>query len=267
MRQMTINDGRRPKEYVAPSWSWASVRGPISYLGCEPPAPVKSYIDLIKTNSTPKSELEPNGQILEASITLRGYVAHDLQLSAMQGVFVAKDGTELIKEIIFMTAAGKYLLEFAPDDPARVIRDYSGDIYSMTLLLLLGSRDILLGGPVMIRGASFEEVRVSKIKKTSLGPHDSGGGESLPAFEDEKPSGDSAEIDKDLRDVFRVENDGIVPEGEMTRVSSYLVLVPCSDRANTYVRLGCFDTGLRRVDREVMEGVFRNAKREEIVIV
>jgi hypothetical protein len=114
---------------------------------------------------------------------------------------------------------------------------------------------------------SLEEVRVSKIKKSSLGLEDSGGGDSLPASEDEKPSSDSAEIDQDLREVFRVENDGIVPEGEITRWSSYLVLAPCSDRANTYVRLECFDTGLRRVDREVIEGVFRNAKREEIIIV
>jgi len=42
MRQMTINDWRRPKEYVAPSWSWASVRGPISYLGCEPPVAIST---------------------------------------------------------------------------------------------------------------------------------------------------------------------------------------------------------------------------------
>jgi hypothetical protein len=266
MRQTTINDWRRPKEYVAPSWSWASVRGPISYLGCVPPAPVKSHIDLIKTNLTPKSKLEPNGQILEASITLRGYVARDLQLSAVYGIYTAKDGTDLAKEIIFMTAADEYFLEFAPDDPAGVVRDYGGDIYSATLLLL-GSRDILLGGPVMISGASLEEVRVSKIRKSSLGLEDSGGGGSLPASEVEKSSSDSAEIDQDLREVFRVENDGIVPEGEITRWSSYLVLAPCSDRANTYVRLGCFDTGLRRVDREVMEGVFRNAKREEIIIV
>ena len=183
----------------------------------------------------------------------------------MQGVYAAKDGIELTKEIIFMTAADEYFLEFVPDDPAGVVRDYGGDIYSVTLLLL-GSRDILLGRPVRISGVSLEEVRVSKIKKSSLGLEDSGGGDSLPASGDEKPSSDS-EIDQDLREIFRLENDGIVPEGEITRWLSYLVLVPCIDRANTYVRLGCFDIGLRRVDREVMEGVFRNAKREEIIIV
>lgn len=192
--------------------------------GYESPAPVKSYIDLIKTNSTPKSKLEPNGQILEASVTLRGYVARDLQLSAMQGVYAAKDGTESAKEIIFMTAADEYFLEFALDDPAGVVRDYGGDIYSVTLLL--GSRDIFLGRPVRISGVSLEEAWVSKIKKSSLGLEDSGGGDYLPASEDEKPSSDSAEIDQDLREVFRVENDVIVPEDEITRWSSYLVLTP-----------------------------------------
>jgi hypothetical protein len=177
--------------------------------GYESPAPVKSYIDLIKTNSTLKSKLEPNGQILEASVTLRGYIARDLQLSAMQGVYAAKDGTESAKEIIFMTAADEYFLEFALDDPAGVVRDYGGDIYSV-MLLLLGSRDIFLGRPVRISGVSLEEARVSKIKKSSLGLEDSGGGDYLPASEDEKPGSDSAEIDQDLREVFRVENDGIV---------------------------------------------------------
>jgi hypothetical protein len=121
--------------------------GQISNLGYESPAPVKSYIDLIKTNSTPKSRPEPNIQTPEASVTLRGYTARDLRVSAMQGIYAAKDGTESAKEIIFMTAAGEYFLEFAPDDPAGVVRDYSGDIYSVTLLLL-GSRDIPLGRPV-----------------------------------------------------------------------------------------------------------------------
>lgn len=50
--------------------------------------------------------------MLEASVTLRGYVARDFQLSAMQGVYAAK-------EIIFMTAADEYFLEFALDDPAE----------------------------------------------------------------------------------------------------------------------------------------------------
>jgi len=106
----------------------------------------------------------------------------------MQGVYAAKDGTESAKEIIFMIAVEEYFLEFALDDPAGVVRDYGSDIYSVTLLL--GSRDIFLGRPVRISGVSLEEARVSKIKKSSLGLEDSGGGDYLPASEDEKPSSD-----------------------------------------------------------------------------
>jgi hypothetical protein len=88
-----------------------------------------------------------------------------------------------------MTAADESFLEFAPDDPAGMVRDYGGDIYNVTLLLL-GSRDIFLGRPVRISGVSHEEARVSKIKKGSLGLEDSGGRDYLPASEDEKPSSD-----------------------------------------------------------------------------
>ncbi|KAF6786150.1 heterokaryon incompatibility protein [Colletotrichum musicola] len=77
-------DWHQPDRYNAPSWSWAHLRGPISYLICVPRTPFVSYVDVIETKTIPMNPNEPTGQLASGFMILEG--AHNFVIR-----FVADD--------------------------------------------------------------------------------------------------------------------------------------------------------------------------------
>jgi hypothetical protein len=65
----------RPEVYRAPSWSWASVDGPLDYDSISPQLHAEKYLykcDFISCQIEPKSAASPFGEVLTGSLKLKG---------------------------------------------------------------------------------------------------------------------------------------------------------------------------------------------------
>jgi len=62
---------RRQPEYIAPSWAWASVDGPISYGHYYPDDPYKEMIEIIDAKTTLTSSNAPFGAVTDGSLVIK----------------------------------------------------------------------------------------------------------------------------------------------------------------------------------------------------
>lgn len=61
-----------PKEYLAPSWSWASLGGPVTWSSYNASSSLKTYVEVKGAETIVKTTLNPYGNVISGSITLRG---------------------------------------------------------------------------------------------------------------------------------------------------------------------------------------------------
>lgn len=63
----------RPASWRAPSWSWASLNGPVTFSN-EFPKPTPLNITAVEASSSPRSTLNPYGAVTNASLKVRGFI-------------------------------------------------------------------------------------------------------------------------------------------------------------------------------------------------
>lgn len=63
----------KPDSFIAPSWSWASVHGPLSFVDKDPNSPFESQVTIVQAKCNVPG-LNPYGEVTNGSIILRGPV-------------------------------------------------------------------------------------------------------------------------------------------------------------------------------------------------
>lgn len=242
-------DWREAKGYVAPSWSWAHLRGPISYLTCYPETPFKSYAEVIEARVVPIRHDEPTGPVASGSITLNGHMVRGL--SFLAGQLISTHGNVKDRCILWKQAHGySWSIEFEPDDRAGWIRR-RGSIVSDVVLLLLGTKDqqnkTSQTGKFIVTGMTppMDRFRSKKEEEDVLeaGVESSDMESSLP---------------EELLHAFRDDS------GATCRYSFYLVLVESQEQKGKYERIGCFEVW---IETDVMESLFHDSEKGQISII
>ena len=229
---------RTPENYIAPTWSWASMRGPVSYFECYPPSPFTSHIKLTRADIRLKNKFQPNGQIEEASMILQGYIVSELLLSAGHSLVPNKGGTQrVLKEVCTVACIDKYIINIQPDDPLGVVRDY-GNKSTKVKCLLLGTHDVVeVVGTPSTRTTNYPQARLEALCKDESNQKQIFKGKQKEASREEPQS----ENLNSLPDIF-----GMKEQRNLNRHSFYLILAPSVNRPGTYERLGCFEVGSSR---------------------
>ncbi|KAF4817106.1 hypothetical protein CGCSCA5_v006197 [Colletotrichum siamense] len=234
--------------YVAPTWSWAHLRGPISYLTCLPSTPFVSYANVIEAQTVPAIPDEPTGQLLSGSITLHGHMVGGLYFDSAQGIY--EDGT--VQDICFLSLEKhgyRWSIEFEPDDVAGLTRRRGCNLTDV-VVFLLGTKDFKLddGEEGVVIGVS-KPTEISRRKQEAEVDMLEAGVQALNI---------ARSIPNELSDVFCQDLD-------FARWSSYLVLVESLEGKGKYERVGCFDVWGRK-DKEVLESLFADSTMGQITI-
>lgn len=239
---------RETDGYVAPSWSWAHLRGPISYLTCEPRASFISYAEIIEAQTVPVRRTEPTGQVSSGFITLNGHMVHGLAVNTCE---IEYDDGEQKQFCLLWKKSNGYNCHwsFEPDDCAKWER--RARFMSRATLFLLGTRDHgrFERGESRVTGIEMANLPRSKQKVTT---------------EDTLEAGvDSLEINssvpEEILEAFR-DNSGY------PRYSFYLVLVESQEQKGKYERIGCFDVWVP-AERDIMETLFHDSEKGQITII
>ncbi|KAJ8483283.1 hypothetical protein ONZ45_g14653 [Pleurotus djamor] len=201
-------DWHRTDGYVAPSWSWAHLKGPISYLICYPATPFKSYVEILEAKTTPRIADEPTGQVVAGHVTLRGYMVTDISLNIMQLGFA--DNTISDLSVLSYRDEG-FWIEIQPDDIQTVTRERGCDPSGL-VVLLLGTKDWLPPAGGIMTGISAPcNIERKTPDNTSAPP-----------------------LAAELVEVFDQGFDG-------ARWSSYLLLAESKFEVGKFERIACFD--------------------------
>ncbi|PFH59657.1 hypothetical protein XA68_12062 [Ophiocordyceps unilateralis] len=227
-----IDDWHRTKGYIAPTWSWAHLHGPVSYFTIYPPSPFKSYVDILQAETTPRIPGEENGQLTSGSITLRGFVVRHLTLRIT--VLGYSDGTAT-DWCTLRDQEQNLQVEVEVDDVQTVKRE-RGNGFEEALVLFLGTTEAEINPGTLLLGLSRPRIFENYAKWTDEPIPD----ELAEAFQ--QPPGDTEE-----------------------RWYSYLVLAESKTQPDKYERLGCLlNWG---AEAETMRKVFARSTKSEITMI
>lgn len=234
-------DWHRSEGYVAPSWSWAHLHGPISYMICHPPTPFKSYIDILDTKVVPMIPQELTGRVASGSITLSGFMIRDMQLNIMQCGYEGG----FIKDLSALTYGddGEFWIELEPDDVQTVLNERGCDSNGV-VLLLLGTKDFSAVEGAVVTGLSPPRRMSRKPKSDPNG--------------DVEMAKSTKRLPEELTEAFFKDQDDI-------RWSFYLVLAESKTNPGNFERLGCFEVWSPEVD--VMAELFIHSIKDSITII
>ncbi|KAF4462599.1 heterokaryon incompatibility [Fusarium albosuccineum] len=230
-------DWHKTKGYVAPSWSWAHLHGPISYLTTHPRSSFDSYVDILSAETVPRLAGEPTGQVVSGSITLSGFVIEDMQLMV---AFLGFDGGSF-KDLSSLTyRENEFYIELRVDDAQTIVRERGCDPRGV-VLAFLGTRDFVPSPGAMVMGLS-SPCNISRRPEES--PDDD--------------SSVSASLPDGLVGAFEEDPD-------LVRFTSYLALAESQTQTGKYERLASFDVW--GPQQKVMADLFVHSSRREITII
>ncbi|KAJ9632025.1 hypothetical protein H2203_000426 [Taxawa tesnikishii (nom. ined.)] len=106
-RSKATMSGRRPRSYLAPSWSWASLNSPIRKSRTPD---FKSKVD-IRFVSTRPTTMDPTGQVSAGTLVLQGPLVRQMTL---EQPVMQSDRWRLRR-------VGCPVVEFRPDDPSSLV--------------------------------------------------------------------------------------------------------------------------------------------------
>ena len=152
--------GVRPATYVAPTWSWLSLRGPILHRSSTQNDKLPIHIEIVDAETTLAS-LDPTGPVLGGKITLRGRVRE----ARLKGRDLWGIGAEA-------GCAGFVILDTSPESVGAL----GGSTWC---LWILKSEGLLLKSS----GANFQRVGIFVLDKT---PNDHGKAGKKDSCDDEK---------------------------------------------------------------------------------
>lgn len=235
-----LEDWHQISLYVAPTWSWAHLHGPVAYLMCYPGPPFKSYVEVLQAETVSRVPGEATGQIVAGSVTLRGFMVRDMSLDIMQCGYEGN----IIKDLSVLLYGNdnEYWIEWQPDDAGSIIRERGCDPRDL-ILLFLGTKDLQLQPNARVEGLSYPYRMERKPKE----------GESNPSRSEV-----AALLPQELRDVF-------VQSDDLIRWPSFLVLAESKRAPGKYERLGCFDIWGDQVD--VLAALFVHSEEGEVTII
>lgn len=255
MRRQAAESWRRHDGYVAPTWSWASMRGPTMYLDFFPLFPFKSEIDILEAETEPAPAppgvssgacgdhvQNHSGEVVAGHITLRGNMVTNLRLVSCMGV--GKDGSSTYFSFL-NDPEGRFHVEFTPDD-----------------------RTGSMGHPIDVRVVLLGTQEVSSKEDVHL----SGYNTKIMRIEDKNDPMDERLVDVDDEGVW---NSLINREMSWARErgesrlgwTSYLVVCRSMMVRGAFKRLGCFDVVLSS-QQKAMKSLFEaHSVNETITIV
>ncbi|CAM1507479.1 Fc.00g071200.m01.CDS01 [Cosmosporella sp. VM-42] len=209
-------DWHKSNGYIAPSWSWAHLNGPVSYLICQPGRPFKPYVDILEAEIVPRIANERTGQIASGFIKLRGFMVRDMALNIMYLDY----GDNTVNDLSILSySEQEFWIEFQPDDVQSIVRERGSDPRGL-VLMLLGTKDWIPDKGAIVSGVS-PPCRIERKAATS-----SDGSSETEAVPPSLPN--------ELVEAFQ-------QDPRLVRWSSYLVLAESKTDSGKYERLGCFD--------------------------
>ncbi|KAF6830263.1 heterokaryon incompatibility protein [Colletotrichum plurivorum] len=255
MRRQALEGWRRHDGYVAPTWSWASMRGPTTYLDFFPLYPFKSEIGILEAETQPvpaatgapsvaggEHILNHSGEVVAGQITLRGKMVTDLTIVSCMGV--SQDGSATYFSFLKDTE-GRFHVEFTPNDQTGPMRHPIN-----VRVVLLGTQEVSAREDVHLSGYS------TKIK----------------GIEDKNDPMDERLVDVDDERVWNTlinqEMSWVRERGE-SRLgwTSYLVVCWSMMVRGAFKRLGCFDVVLSS-QQKAMKSLFEaHSLHDTITIV
>ncbi|KXH62870.1 heterokaryon incompatibility protein [Colletotrichum salicis] len=250
-RRILNIDWHQSGGYVAPTWSWAHLRGPISYLYCRLSTPFIPFAEIVEADVVPVNANEPTGQVSSGFVTLDGHLVRGLQLDIIYGIY---DGGD-VKDSSFLSLAEPYdvFIEFVPDDPHGLVQAWGSNL-SEVVVLLLGTRDFSPeeGGFGAIVGLS------KPVKMSWKRPDD---GENAEANDEDTAVAaipPACELPSDL--------EAFVEDTEYPRFTTFLVPKESKLEKGKYERLGCFDVWGSN-DVGVAKALFSSSVKERITVI
>lgn len=238
--------------YVAPSWSWAHLRGPISYLTCVPRTSFVPYAEVIEAQTVPVKTNEPTGQVTSGFITLKGYIACGLTYQFSQAVYKGgemKDFCRLTKE----DDAHSWFVQFEPDDGAGLGKR-RGNYFTDVMLILLGTKDHNLP---RVGGGSVYGVEQPMMRNV----HRKEEADDVLGAEAESSSIVSS-LPEELLEAFAPD----YSLGDSFRWCAFLVLVESQEQRGKYERIGCFDVWMPD-EKEAMRTLFFDSVKDHVTII
>lgn len=235
--------------YIAPSWSWAHLRGPMSYLRCNPRTPFVSYADVIEARTVPVDAKESTGQVSSGLITLSGHMVRGLECYLAHGV--QKGGeVEGLSYLTKETNAHSWLLQFEPDESIGLIKR-RGNCLNSVLLFLLGTKDVELSGKELATAKGLSEPldRSRRRRQETQEGILEAGVESL---------GVSSSLPEELIEIFS--RRGVL------RSTSFLVLIESQEQKGRFERIGCFDVW-GSDETEAVRTLFFHSVKDQITII
>lgn len=148
--QAKIPGNRRPSEPLYPTWTWASLRGPVEYYYSRPRGEHYSFVDLVHSQIIAPDPQKSLGHALFGStLTLRSHAigsnctTNKLKLWAWTAGHESRSGSKnetVVKEhtwLMYKDHEASITIYFHPDDPVTAVKKYGrhGGINAMCMLL------------------------------------------------------------------------------------------------------------------------------------
>lgn len=249
-------DWHESEVYIAPSWSWAHLRGPMSYHFCIPSSPFVPYAEVVEARVKPVNPDEPTGMVSSGSITLDGHMVRGMEYWSFYGAFEDVKLTDLCWLTNEIDYDGyDWYIWFDPDDCTGLMRR-RGPHLSGVILFLLGTQD--LNPPKQEKGISINAAPPVELRKCR---REAQAGD-LETGVDSLDIASSPLLVEELLEVFR--RDG--QDRPLHRWSSFLVLVESEQQRGKYERIGCFDV-YSGDQAEILGTLFRHSTKEQITII
>ncbi|KAF2228796.1 HET-domain-containing protein [Viridothelium virens] len=248
-------DERRPETYVAPTWSWASINGPLGYFRCHPPRPFLSKIDLLTARIEPLESSHIYGRLKPGSgaITVQGHVSSHLKLKIFRLVFGPKDQDNdshqnTMKTIFLLSDGCGSCIEIEPDDPVEIARADSQDLQALKCLLV-GSVECPIEENTAVQNFDgpdqFAKVNENNNQRDESAPDNS----------------EALGLEPELSSIFDPQVE------DMNVFSFFLLLAPVSNQSGLFERLGCFQAGMNPHRVAVMRKIFMQSQKETVTIL
>ena len=259
--------------YVAPTWSWAHIRGPFSYLFVFPRTPFISYVDVIEAKTVPVNPNEVTRKVSSGFITMQAHMVRGLRFD-MTTVVYTGGAVDNMCWLSYDSGHHRVSIHFKPDDYSGLSRKWGSSIENV-VVLLLGTKDFApppKGGKAIAIGVCppmpMKAVEREKDNDDGAGQKKIEDIDALQKKDDdsdalqgqlEKLNFESSSLPQELTEAYRTDI-------EQARWSTYLVLAESREHKTKYERIGCFEVWGNE-EKEVIGKLFWNSVREEITII
>ncbi|KAH7327745.1 heterokaryon incompatibility protein-domain-containing protein [Stachybotrys elegans] len=255
---------------VYPTWSWASMRGPVDYFRTWPMGQHRSYVEFIGYQpNMSQADKSPAHGLYGSALRLKAHVIGSDQAASKLNLFAynfVRDlrklggegmGIEIRTSVRYHDDQHSFTIDFAADNPVTAKRHTRWSDSHNIMCMLLGT--YTFDDPSEMAG-SIQAMAAYTSTRTDASPNlPAQNATNEPPTRIPQPHQNLYLEHGPLHDVFYPSTG----EGKRIHESFYLVLVPSQEHPGAWERLGCFHTGLDTSSREAMATLFRELGRQE----